>query len=1150
MCNVETIDLQHNNHIIATRYFYHKTINHLIMKQKLILSLMFGAASLTLSAQTNEDQFTREYETIEFMSPTEWSFQKYMEHPISLYNGCPDVSINLFTLKDGDIELPITLRYNTSGIKVEEEASWVGLGWNLNMGGYVNRVVVGGFDERDQKLDQHKNIFYGDYVGNVNTYGEIQVTEQIYDTIEPPIYQFAGNHNFPRLSPDVFFYSSPDVAGRYCIDSRDSTICHLKRKENILIEHFPPASAWYDMSITTPKGIKHKYAFNHNSQIKFIPIPVSETYCLTETEYPSGAKVYYNYETYSYAKRNDSYSMIGTISTSTGVLSEFKDYAYSLNPSYHILESSEALLSTINTPNYIISFVKSQREDSECYKLDYIEVKDKSNDKIIKKFAFQYDYFHNPNEAIDNHNALRLKLLNVKELSSDNNLSIGRYDFEYNTTPLPAKNSYSYDHWGYSRDSTSYYGSSLPDLKELYWYKQDISDIRKISDAVQNPRSKSHNFDCCQAAMLTAITYPTGGRHEYKYGSNSFYGYYIPSYNEHPKDFSTISKYIKDQNTSSDTRSCSFTTTGERVFHIDYHISKGLLDWEDIKESHLRLAFTTTSSSHELTEVYEKCCSLANNQSADERIRGSISLTLPAGTHAFELNLPDAVGNQHGANTGHALFEATIWYRDATSSEMGTHRDTTSYGCGLRVEEIRYYDTGGDSPVMTKYYNYNDSDGHSSGKLFNKPRYESIYYNVGYPYWSKDGYFLQPLVMTTKQYEVFDKNLVSDQYGNATGVGYSTVTETTSGISGKKVYRFHNTDAYETTHLPVICSAINGELLSETTYNAEGSIVKQILKTYTNQLGKRFYGIQLVDQLNKFPALIDYNKPFWQDNTYYPNNPVYYPGVIKLMLYSLDTYDVTLSRETIVSDGITTITDYTYDNETLLLKNKRVQLSDGTYWDQSFKYPKDYNVFPYDYLYEKHILTPVVEERNKHNGIVFQSILSEMDEDGNIDRVSYGEGFNDSVAGIMTSGYANSFIYPHCSLECLVRDLRGNPIHYKVNECDDVIYLWGYGYRYPIAEIKGVSFDNVQTALGCNPNSLSSAECPDFDQLVELQNTLRAASITLYKYDSLGNITECIDPRGHSTVYEYDSFCRLVKIKRKNGSSYETLESFNYNSVK
>ena len=85
-----------------------------------------------------------------------------------------------------------------------------------------------------------------------------------------------------------------------------------------------------------------------------------------------------------------------------------------------------------------------------------------------------------------------------------------------------------------------------------------------------------------------------------------------------------------------------------------------------------------------------------------------------------------------------------------------------------------------------------------------------------------------------------------------------------------------------------------------------------------------------------------------------------------------------------ITPDFTTITDYTYDPVTLLPITQRVQLSDGTYWDKSFRYPKDYNVFPYDYLYEKHILTPVVEERNKHNGIIFHSILSEMDEDGNI----------------------------------------------------------------------------------------------------------------------------------------------------------------------
>lgn len=67
-------------------------------------------------------------------TPTVASFMKNIDHPVGLYHGNPEISHTLYTLKDGDITLPITLNYNASGIKVSEEASWVGLGWNLNMG--------------------------------------------------------------------------------------------------------------------------------------------------------------------------------------------------------------------------------------------------------------------------------------------------------------------------------------------------------------------------------------------------------------------------------------------------------------------------------------------------------------------------------------------------------------------------------------------------------------------------------------------------------------------------------------------------------------------------------------------------------------------------------------------------------------------------------------------------------------------------------------------------------------------------------------------------------------------------------------------------------------------------------------------------------
>ena len=77
----------------------------------------------------------RELEVMEVSTPNQWSFYKYIENPVSLFAGSQDVTIDLFTVRDGVVTIPIALRYNTSGIKVSEEASWVGIGWNLNVGG-------------------------------------------------------------------------------------------------------------------------------------------------------------------------------------------------------------------------------------------------------------------------------------------------------------------------------------------------------------------------------------------------------------------------------------------------------------------------------------------------------------------------------------------------------------------------------------------------------------------------------------------------------------------------------------------------------------------------------------------------------------------------------------------------------------------------------------------------------------------------------------------------------------------------------------------------------------------------------------------------------------------------------------------------------
>jgi hypothetical protein len=77
-------------------------------------------------------------------SPNAASLGKYGNIPVSLYTGIPSISIPLYQLEHGSIKVPISISYHASGIKVNEEASRVGLGWALNgAGGVISRNIVG-----------------------------------------------------------------------------------------------------------------------------------------------------------------------------------------------------------------------------------------------------------------------------------------------------------------------------------------------------------------------------------------------------------------------------------------------------------------------------------------------------------------------------------------------------------------------------------------------------------------------------------------------------------------------------------------------------------------------------------------------------------------------------------------------------------------------------------------------------------------------------------------------------------------------------------------------------------------------------------------------------------------------------------------------
>lgn len=80
-------------------------------------------------------------------SPSVSALFKANEIPISLSTGLPLIDLPIYTITEGNIEVPISITYNGGGIKVLEYSSIVGLGWQLNAGGCVTRTVFGYPDE-------------------------------------------------------------------------------------------------------------------------------------------------------------------------------------------------------------------------------------------------------------------------------------------------------------------------------------------------------------------------------------------------------------------------------------------------------------------------------------------------------------------------------------------------------------------------------------------------------------------------------------------------------------------------------------------------------------------------------------------------------------------------------------------------------------------------------------------------------------------------------------------------------------------------------------------------------------------------------------------------------------------------------------------
>ncbi|MCW1961288.1 RHS repeat domain-containing protein [Chryseobacterium viscerum] len=107
--------------------------------------------------------------------PSVSSFSSYVNTPVSLSTGVPNISIPLFSLPTINSQLGMStgLSYHVANASGNKPGSEVGIGWSLGSGGSISRVVNSEVDEfydnaskPDYKKNQFDDVYYYNIPGN------------------------------------------------------------------------------------------------------------------------------------------------------------------------------------------------------------------------------------------------------------------------------------------------------------------------------------------------------------------------------------------------------------------------------------------------------------------------------------------------------------------------------------------------------------------------------------------------------------------------------------------------------------------------------------------------------------------------------------------------------------------------------------------------------------------------------------------------------------------------------------------------------------------------------------------------------------------------------------------------------------------------
>lgn len=1005
----------------------------------LIFSLSFLFKSLSYS-QNTPLQLTSPIT----VSPQAAAFAKYGEIPVSLNSGIPNISIPIYKINAGDISFPIELSYHASGIKVEDIATNVGLGWSLSFSGNVTRQVRGMPDE--------SSYGYNNSGGLVEEFLNNQLSNTDRET-------FLTNYRLGYIDSqkDLYYYSLPgSQSGKFFLDSNDNYVSMPRTNikiEQVYIESLP---CW---KITNDQGIQYIFdqreftytetysSVNGGGSINTFNFDGVSGWYLSRIIDARGNKIDFNYTAYeSNFTTKASETQKITTSTTCPYLTNC-DETSSKVVGYNAISGPKIKSISWKDGKIMFLYTNSKRLDLNTTDTALSEIIILDNkDNLIKKYRFYTSYFGRLENTIPDSTLLySLRLDSLKEVSSHGRL-LPPYIFEYNDNiSMPNRLSNSQDYWGF-------YNGKSNDMFVSYFRTVDGKPVKLGAN-------KEVDTFYTQGSILNKIFYPTGGYTSFEYENNRHYVYKDTFYSYSPIAIADIA------GDNSGGGEYQYLFTFDEPFTIQQ-------------------SDTVFQNKAVLRADILGGCDNPNNWVCNVQIM----LYYPDSTHRF-LSNGDTLELPPGNYLLHARIETEFAHTPFASAIVGLMPGTLhlpgnydEYAGGIRIKNI--INSDGVKVTGKKEYLYNTFEtDYSSGSIGNNnnlPQYfhSEIFNRViggiincfcfsnsfsstsNYPLLTSGGNYV-----TYKNVEEIQVNTAG--YKNGKTRYYYTAFDDYSDYGGTE-FPFPPPTSYEWTR---------GLLLKQEDFRSGPDTTFTLLKKKINTYHFLGYG---GDTTGRFiTGFVAAPSQLYESGGLYATSEVLNAALEIGTFRTVSEYYNLQSDTTVEYDpdgsgnNITTINEYNYSKYPFLMNWQKTKTSKGDVIKTNYRYPFDYTAggFIAPMLEKNMFAVPIEQYTEKITTSNDTTVVS-----GVITSYKANSLLKDKVFKINTSlpiprnSFSTSFMngndfYPGSNYAPLLLfnkyDTNNNIIEQQKKDDAVMSYIWDYSFNYPVAEVKNADSASI-----------------------------------------------------------------------------------------